>query len=167
MTNDVILRKAISTLLSELVDGGVADACFVLNPSDPGILRSLDRLSAEEASTAASQGGAPIAAHVDHLCYGMELLNRWAAGDERAFETADYSASWRLTQVSDSEWSALRTRLRMDALGLSASLQHVEADNELHVTGAIAMVVHLAYHFGAIRQIRRSIRGPQAEAPSS
>ena len=35
------------------------------------------------------------------------------------------------------------------------------------LNGAIASVAHLAYHFGAIRQIDRSIRGPsEEEAPS-
>lgn len=167
MTSQDVLRNALTTLLSELVDGGVADACFVLNPNDPGLLRSLDRLSAPEASAISPQGGAPIAAHVDHLCYGIELLNRWVDGDDRAFETADYAASWRRTTVTDAEWSALRSRLRMNALKLSVALQHVQAENNLHVTGGIAMVVHLAYHFGAIRQIDRSIRGPQADGASA
>lgn len=167
MTDQDVLRRALSTLLSELVDGAPSIACFVLNPKDPGLLRSLDRLSAAEASALSPQGGASIAAHVDHLCYGMEVLHRWAEGDERAFETADYTASWRRTLVSDAEWSALRTRLRMNTLALSASLQHVQADNDLHVTGGIAVVVHLAYHFGAIRQIDRSIRGPQADEVSA
>ncbi len=167
MTNQDVLRRALSTLLSELVDGVPPNACFVLNPGDPGLLRSLDRLTPAEASAVSPQGGASIAAHVDHLCYGMEILNRWAEGDERAFETADYTVSWRRTRVDDAAWSTLRSRLRMNALKLSAAFQHVQADNDLHVTGGIAMVVHLAYHFGAIRQMDRSIRGPQAEEASA
>jgi hypothetical protein len=35
------------------------------------------------------------------------------------------------------------------------------------LTGAIAIVAHLAYHLGAIRQIDRSIRGPSAEQAAS
>ena len=159
MTDQDVFRRALSTLLSELVDGAPANACFVLNPKD--------RLSAQEASAISPQGGASIAAHVDHLCYGMDLLNRWADGDERAFDTADYSVSWRRTSVTDSEWSALRSRLRMNTMKLSAAFQHARTDNDLHVTGSIAMIVHLAYHFGAIRQIHRSIRGPQADDVSA
>lgn len=163
MTDQDVFRRALATLLSELVDGAPPKACFVLNPGDPGLLRSLDRLSAQDASAVSPQGGASIAAHVDHLCYGMELLNRWAEGDEHAFDNADYSISWRRTSVTDSEWSALRSRLRMNTMKLGAAFQHVQTGNDLHVTGSIAMIVHLAYHFGAIRQIDRSIRGPQAE----
>jgi hypothetical protein len=38
MTQHTTLTQAIDTLLSELVDGGTGEACYVLNPTDPGIL---------------------------------------------------------------------------------------------------------------------------------
>jgi hypothetical protein len=34
--------------------------------------------------------------------------------------------------------------------------------DEVELNGVIASIAHLAYHFGAIRQIDRSIRGPLA-----
>jgi hypothetical protein len=46
--------------------------------------------AAEEASAVPSGGGASIAAHVDHLRYGLELLNRWTRG-EKPFADADHS----------------------------------------------------------------------------
>ena len=52
----------------------------VLNGGDTGLLRSLDHLSAAAAS-APSAGGPSIAAHVEHLRYGLSLMNRWAAGE--------------------------------------------------------------------------------------
>lgn len=163
MTRNTVLGEAIETLLSELVDGGTGGACYVLNPDDPGILRSLDRLSAAEASAPAPGGGASIAAHVDHLCYGFDLLNRFAAG-ENAFDSADYSASWRRPAVSDEEWRALRGRLRDELSAWRAAVRRLDADVVLHVTGAIASIVHLAYHVGAIRQINRAAAGPRADA---
>lgn len=161
MTSPTTLTQAIDTLLSELVDGGTGESCYVLNPTDPGILRSLDRLSAADGSAPAPSGGASIAAHVDHLCYGFELLNRFAAG-ENAFDTADYSASWRRIQVSEEEWSALRQRLREEIAAWRAAVVHLDHDMPLHVTGAIASIVHLAYHLGAIRQINHTAAGPPA-----
>jgi hypothetical protein len=163
MTRIPVLAQAIDTLLSELVDGGAAEPCYVLNPGDPGILRSLDRLSAAEASALPPTGGASIAAHVDHLCYGFELLNRFVEG-ENAFDAADYSVSWRRTHVSDDEWAALRGRLRADLTTWRAAARHLDADVLLHVTGVIASIVHLAYHLGAIRQINRAAAGPPADA---
>ena len=98
--------SALWAVLSELVDGAEADVAWVLNPGDPGLLKSLDNLSAEQAS-AITTGGASIAAHVEHLRYGLELLNRWSRGGE-PFSDADYAASWRLTAVSETEWASKR-----------------------------------------------------------
>ena len=162
MSHNDVLGRALKTILSELVDGPPADMCFVLNPKDPGLLRSLDRLSAAEASKLSPEGGASIAAHVDHVCYGFDVLNRWLDGEEDAFDKADYSQSWKRTTVSDVEWAALRERLGAQLHKWMSVLHAVDADEQIQVTGSIAIITHLGYHFGAIRQINRSIRGPAA-----
>ena len=69
------------TLLRELLYGPPKEFAFVLNPGDAGLLASLDKLSAEQAS-ARPDGRSSIAAHVDHLHYGLSLLNRWLAATE-------------------------------------------------------------------------------------
>lgn len=162
MTEHSTLTAALQTLLSELGDGGTGDACYVLNPTDPGILKSLAKLSAADASRVPPAGGASIAAHVDHLCYGFELLNRYAGGDDAAFATADYSPSWERTTVSAVEWQQLRERLAGQLHSWRDVLGELDPKVQLHVTGAIASIVHLAYHFGAIRQIDRTLAGPPA-----
>ena len=154
------IANSLSTLLGELVEGAVGEECFVLNRGDVGLLRSLDKLSAEAASESA-QGGATIAAHVDHLRYGLSLMNRWSQG-ENPWTDADWTQSWRISTVSDAEWKKLRadlgTELRrwMDAIRTPRDMKHME------LTGAVGSVVHLAYHLGAIRQIDRAARGPKA-----
>jgi hypothetical protein len=162
MTERTTLTLALQTLLSELGDGGTGEACYVLNPTDPGILKSLARISAADASRTPAAGGASIAAHVDHLCYGFELLNRYASGDNEAFATADYSRSWERTSVSDDEWRQLRERLVVQLQIWRDTVGELDPTVQLHVTGAIASVVHLAYHLGAIRQIDRALAGPPA-----
>lgn len=157
-----ILSQALQKILAELVDGPPPDFCFVLNPKDPGLMRSIARLSAIEASRLSPEGGASIAAHVDHVRYGFEVLNRWVGGEEDAFDKADYSQSWKRTTVSDAEWPQLQTRLADEIRRWTQVLPHVDSTQQLHVTGSIAIITHLAYHLGAIRQINRSIRGPSA-----
>lgn len=164
MTGHSTLTTALHTLLSELGEGGSGDACYVLNPTDPGILKSLGRISAADASRIPAAGGASIAAHVDHLCYGFELLNRYAAGEEDAFATADYSRSWERTAVSEGEWEQLRGRLAAQLHTWRGAVGELDPNIQLHVTGAIASVVHLAYHLGAIRQMDRALAGPPAPA---
>ena len=106
------LSSSLSLLFAELTDGPSPDAAYMLNGGDPGLLRSLDGLSAEAASRPSAPGAASIAAHVDHLCYGLDLMNRWNDGEADPWSSADWTASWRRTTVTESEWAALRERLR-------------------------------------------------------
>lgn len=153
--------RALATLLHELVDGSAPEAAWILNPEDAGLLRSLDALSAPAASALSPATGSSIAAHVDHPRYGLELMNRWARG-ESPFADADYGASWRRLTVTESEWVALRDRLRAEARRWIEAVQRPRALDDIELTGIIASVAPLAYHLGAIRQIDPSARGPLA-----
>lgn len=161
MTDPTALHAAVTTLLRELVDGAAGDACWVLNPGDPGLLRSLGTLSAVAASAPAPGGGPSIAAHVDHLRYGLQLMNRWSQG-ENPFDNADYGASWRRLRVSDQEWATLRDQLGAEAHRWLGVVRQARSLTDFELTGMLASVVHLAYHLGAVRQINRSTRGPAA-----
>ena len=155
-------HASLAVLFAELIDGPSADAAYMLNGGDPGLLRSLDGLSASAASSTIVSGGASIAAHVDHVRYGLALMNRWGEGEADPWTGADWAASWRRTTVSDEQWAALRDRLRDEARRWHKALQTPREMSALELDGVIASVAHLAYHLGAIRQINRSIRGPKA-----
>ena len=132
----------------------------MLNRGDAGLLRSLEKLDAAAASRVHA-GGSSIAAHVDHLRYGLSLLNRWAAG-ENPWADADWAASWRKTKVSDAEWRQLRSDLETEARRWLAAVGSAREVNDEELNGIIGSIAHLAYHLGAIRQIDRAIRGPGA-----
>jgi hypothetical protein len=156
------LHASLSLLFSELIDGPAPDAAYMLNPGDPGLQRSLDRLSAEAASKRSAVGTASIAAHVDHVCYGLELMNRWSEGEADPWSAADWSSSWQRGTVTESEWDALRERLRESTRRWRTALETPREMSTVELNGVIASVAHLAYHLGAIRQIDRSIQGPKA-----
>jgi hypothetical protein len=153
------LADSLSTLFGELVDGAAGTTCFVLNKGDVGLLRSLEKLSAEAASQS-TQGGATIAAHVDHLRYGLSLMNRWSGG-ENPWDDADWAQSWRISKVSDAEWRKLRADLGSEVRRWLAALREPREMDQTELNGVIASVVHLAYHLGAVRQIDRNARGPR------
>lgn len=156
------VRRACAGLFAELIDGPPANWAFVLNPGDRGLLRSLDTLSAAEAFATPAHGGGSVAAHVDHLCYGIGLLNRWRNGEEHPFADADYGASWQRGTVSDDEWAARRAALAHEASAWKTALLKPRVLSDVEMNGVISSVVHLAYHVGAIRQIARALRGPGA-----
>ena len=95
-------HSSLSLLFAELIDGPAAHAAYMLNGGDPGLLRSLDGLSAEQASKRSATGTASIAAHVDHVCYGLDMMNRWSDGEADPWSAADWSASWQRGTVTDS-----------------------------------------------------------------
>ena len=158
-----VWHASLASLFGELLDGPSPDAAYMLNGSDPGLLRSMDALSAEAASKPSTFGGGSIAAHADHVCYGLELMNRWSDGESDPWSSADWTASWRRGTVTESEWSALRERLRKTARRWRQALETPREMSEVELKSVIASVAHLAYHLGAIRQIDRSIQGPKAE----
>jgi hypothetical protein len=159
--NTAELTPVLTGLMSEIVHGAPTDAAFVLNRGDAGLLASLDKLDATAASTS-SHGGATIAAHVNHVTFGISLLNRWASGEENPWATADWKAAWQTTKVSTDEWDQLRRRIKQECEQWLAVLKDPRDVNDLELSGIIGNIVHLAYHLGAMRQIDSNLRGPKA-----
>lgn len=153
------LHRSLPILFSELAFGAPPTAAFVLNPGDAGLLASLDRISAEEAS--AVSDASSIAAHVRHLEYGLSLMNRWAAG-ENPFGDANWSAAWEQTVVTDEEWDALRASFTRTCRSWQSHLQSDRTVAGIELNGVLGSVIHLAYHLGALRQMNARLRGPAA-----
>ena len=158
--NTAEISRSLTTLFRELTYGAPETGAYVLNRGDVGLLRALDRLSAEAASREHG-GGSSIAAHVEHVRYGLSLLNRWAGG-ENPFADADWAASWERTEVSDAEWPQLRAALRQEVDAWLATLGTARDVVDMELNGMIGSIAHLAYHLGAMRQMDRSLRGPEA-----
>jgi hypothetical protein len=151
----------LTRLFSELVDGTSGQGgAFVLNSGDLGLLRSLDKLSPADASRAAN-GGATIAAHAQHVRYGLSLMNRWASRGGNPFADATWDEAWKIFQVDESGWKEIRDGLRLEAHQWSTALNTPREVTAVELTGMIASLAHLAYHLGAIRQISKDTRGPR------
>jgi len=158
------LNVVLPALFSELVNGSPDPSIgtFMLNRGDRGLLYALDHIPADAASRTAT-GGATIAAHTDHIRYGIELLNRWAGGETSPWKTADWTASWRKQVVTNDEWHRLRADLRREADTWQRHLATIGELSDTAMKWVAGSVAHLAYHLGAIRQIDRATRGPTAE----
>ena len=158
------LSDVLPTLFSEIVFGSPdpETPTFMLNRGDVGLLASLYHVSADHASMTPT-GGASIAAHTEHLRYGLSILNRWASGEESPWADADWTLAWMKPTVTVAEWNTLRRKLRRVAeswVKVLAAPPEMGSAAAHWVTGTVA---HTAYHLGAIRQIDRAARGPTAE----
>jgi hypothetical protein len=68
------IRALLTRLFSELVDGPSDRDAFILNSGDAGLMRSLDKIAAADASRSVN-GGATIAAHA-HLAYHLGAIRQ-------------------------------------------------------------------------------------------
>ena len=153
--------RTLAHLFSELVDGVTSSrGGFMLNTGDIGMLRSLDKLSATDASHS-TNGGATIAAHALHLSYGLSLMNRWAREGGDPFADATWDVPWKTSNVDEARWTEIRTGLRGEAQRWRDTLNTPRDVTGGELAGMIGSIAHLAYHLGAIRQINKDSRGPR------
>lgn len=153
IASDTIFQSALSKLLAEIFDGPPGNEAYLLNPGDPGLLRQLDSIDDVAASARPMPGKTTIAAHVDHVRFGLSLLNRWAAGEENPWSGADWEASWRRTSVTNEQWQVLRDDLRREAQTWQKVVVARTDWDGTTAAGALSSAAHTAYHLGAIRQI--------------
>jgi hypothetical protein len=159
--NTTEVGPVLARLFSELVDGAPAHGgAFILNSGDAGLLRSLGTLSAADASRSVN-GGATIAAHAQHLRYGLSLMNRWAREGGDPFADATWDAAWKISVVDEATWNEIRAGLRSEAERWQQMLTVPRDVSDTELAGMAASAAHLAYHLGAIRQIDRQTRGPR------
>ena len=155
------LASVLKTLFAELVDGAPGGGgAYMLNSGDLGLVRSLDKLSAADASRS-TNGGATIAAHAQHVRYGLSLMNRWAKEGGDPFADATWDAAWKISNVDTAAWDEIRTGLRDETRRWLHVLGTPRETTEVDLNGMIGSIGHLAYHLGAIRQIAKETRGPR------
>ena len=158
-TNDI--AASLSTLFSELVLGANrGGGAFVLNSGDVGLLGSLEKLTADDASRSVNDG-ATIAAHAQHVRYGLSLMNRWANEGGDPFADAKWDEAWKTSAVDATEWDDIRNGLREDVHRWLQALSPPRDVTDVELTGLVASIAHFAYHLGAIRQIDKHARGPK------
>jgi hypothetical protein len=76
------------------------------------------------------------------------------------YEQQDWDKIWRETRaVTPEEWEALKASLRESYDRIQALVHDTkEWSNERQIGGAIATIVHTAYHLGEIRQALCTVR---------
>jgi len=157
--NTSSISATMARLFGELVDGAnQPNGAYILNTGDRGLLRSLETLSAADVSSSVN-GGATIAAHAQHVRYGLSLMNRWAREGGNPFADATWDAAWKISAVDAAQWDEIRNGVRDEAHRWLQVLETPREAADVELSGMIASIAHLAYHIGAIRQISKAARG--------
>jgi len=160
IVNPELLSRGISLLLAEAYAGPSGKGSwFTDEDPDSGILGTLERLSAAEASVPLTPGdavtpgdAATAASHVSHLRYALSLANRAMKG-ENPYRDADWKGSWAVATVSETAWKELKDSLRREFEALKTAVSNPEVwSSDMRVFGMIGNIAHSAWHLGAIRQ---------------
>ena len=140
--------SAIYTLLDETFDN--VHGYFL--DKGTSLFETLATISAAEASVPVGGRCATLAAQVKHVVFYLDVLERSVR--TRQFEPQDWGKIWRETSVvTPEEWEALKSSLRQSYDRIKALIGETpEWSSEQQIGGAMAALVHTAYHLGEIRQ---------------
>ena len=146
--------KALYMLLDETFDN--VQGIFLDNGTS--VFETLATISAEEASVPVGGKCATLAAQVQHVAFYLDVLEKSIRTQQ--FEQQDWDKIWReTTAVTPEEWGALKTSLRQSYNRIKTLINDTtEWSSERHIGGAIATIVHTAYHLGEIRQALCSLK---------
>ncbi len=122
------------------------------------LIETLAGLTAEEASIPVGGKCATIAAQVTHVCFYLDVLYRYIQTGQN--EKVDWGEVWRtVREVTPEEWDALQEHLKDTYARTREMIQSYNRwDVEDSLSGAMAIVVHTAYHLGEIRQAMCTVK---------
>lgn len=147
------LVQALTSLLDEALRGPPSDVEFgnFTTGAGAGLLGTLRDLSPKAASSHVAAGRPAIAAHVAHVLLSFETERKSADGET---PQPDWDAAWKREVRDERALEGLRTEAEAEYRQARRFLEGVNANDAESVTRAVALVVHAAYHLGAMRQIK-------------
>ena len=141
-------------LLKETFEGPPPEMGSAYLDKGAGLFQTLDQVTAEAASTSVRPEAPTIAAHCEHLRFYVMTLYEFMRG---ATDKVDWKQSWLVQTVTPAEWDDLKGRLRRAYTTITEHLRSLEGWGEEEVGDGMAILVHTAYHLGAIRQLVRAL----------
>ena len=141
------------TFLVETFEGPPEPASAYLDRR-AGLFDTLGSISAAQASRPVAEGATSIAAQVEHLRYYVEVVEQFMDGRT---EKVTWDDSWQVQEVTPEAWSALKRDLKATYDKITKKFEGIDSWEDDEVGDSLAIVVHTAYHLGAIRQMVKVI----------
>lgn len=118
---------------------------------DTSLFRTLETVTAQEASIPVGSKCASLAAQVAHVTFYLEVLERYVVYNDST--PADWGLIWRTVEkVTPEEWDDYKNKLKDTYHRIEKMFRDNSVWNEDSIGGAMAIIVHSAYHLGEIRQ---------------
>lgn len=167
MTVQIPLERLKPTLL-DFIDETFSQVHGMYLDKGTTLYETLESVTAEEASRAASSKTATIAAQVEHVRFYLDVLHE-------IITTGNYEKKYNWREIWDTvrvvtpeQWEDLKRRLHESHERVMATINSFENwDGPYDIGGAISIVAHTAYHLGGIRQALGVIRATEASSQTS
>jgi hypothetical protein len=146
--------KALLMLLDETFDNVQG---FYLD-KNTSFFETLAGISADEASIPVGGKCAMLAAQVKHVAFYLEVLDRSVR--DSIFPKVDWNEIWNtVSKVTPEEWQSIQDELRTNYDRIIDLIKTAPAwPSEREIGGAMAVIVHTAYHLGEVRQALCTLR---------
>jgi hypothetical protein len=155
---DKIDEQHITQNLFEILDEAFVTHHGIFLDKGTSLFETLETITAAEASIPVGGKCATLAAQVAHVNFYLEVSEAYIL--EKDIGKVDWGEIWRLVgKVSPEEWNAYQDQLKTTYNRILSLLQNLENWNdERPIGGALAIVVHTAYHLGEIRQAMCTVK---------
>ena len=146
--------KALLALLDETFDS--VQGYFL--DKGTSLFETLAGISAEEASIPVGGRCATLAAQVKHVAFYLDVVDKSVRNPD--YPQVDWNEIWRtISNVTEEEWDAIRLELRQSYKRILELINWINSwPSDYEIAGAIAVIVHTAYHLGEIRQALCTIK---------
>lgn len=141
-----------TTALYSLLDETFDNVHGIFLDKGTSMFETLATISAAEASIPVGGNCATLATQVKHVTFYLDVLEKSVRTQQ--FERQDWGRIWRETHaVTPAEWDALKSGLRESYNRIKTLINDTTVwPSDREIGGAIATIVHTAYHLGEIRQ---------------
>lgn len=149
--SNIIEQRTFTTQLFEILEETFEQVHGIYLDKGTSLFETLATITAVQASRPVSKNCATLAAQVAHVTFYLDVLERHLRTRE-SFR-ADWGEIWRrVKEVSPEEWDELQRQLRQSYRKVQDLFHQIETWDGDVISGAMAIVVHTAYHLGEIRQ---------------
>lgn len=157
MSNSVVLQEFIDTIF-KMLEETFEKVHGIYLDRGTSLFETLADITAEEASRPVSARCSSLAGQVAHICFYLDVLSEYMQSNPVG--SVDWQESWQLQHVTPEEWEALKATLRATYERVTTLMKGFDTwEGEDEIGGAMAIVVHTAYHLGEIRQALCTLRG--------
>jgi hypothetical protein len=123
---------------------------MMLDPQEP-MFRTLEEITAIDASRPIGIGASCLAAQVEHTAFYIDVLLNDTEG-------ADWAVAWSLTSVTESEWTALKNRLRTSYEEMRTRIETESDWSEDFIATLVSLIGHNGFHLGQVREGTANLR---------